>query len=455
MLLEEAKSQEDVVAALAAGDEELRDDIDMLLRDLARTWEANERGEEDELDDMLENLEHWDDFIEMVIRDSGHTEYPLTDDMVEGIKEELPGPFKVEWHSRFFSYPVKASVSYFWNTRNVPEYAEFIPSGEVDAFFADLGYGVEWDRQGPLLTDDVYGSGEGETHFVTTDAESFVEFCFDIVSRDIERKLSREPPEVLRRLFYERLSAAVDEEMSRRVRAANLPDEDVKNLLTDWFASGYGMSRGKDEVVEQLEEYLEAMSVAGVEREVVAEVTKEDLQRWGIVKGPLWEEAPWRLIKLLPADLRLEGTRMSHCVGKGDMGYIRSVKAGEIEIWSLRSRSDKPRFTLEVDSDFFERHPEEKADAILQLKGKANRTPGYADKAERVIFFPEEVVFWRELFEEKLGVVGVRAISDFAAIRTSSWYDMQQQVEARPNVLRRRSFDEPHRPMRRNIRRPW
>jgi hypothetical protein len=129
---------------------------------------------------------------------------------------------------------------------------------------------------------------------------------------------------------------------------------------------------------------------------------------------------------------------MNHCVGQSGMGYIDAVKRGETEIWSLRSRDNKPRFTLEVDASFHDAddnaaRPQTgaiptwarelpqphranylRATAIKQVKGKGNRTPGYADvRKTGGIKFPDEVIFWDSVFRA-MGV-DIDSVEDFDA----------------------------------------
>jgi hypothetical protein len=73
---------------------------------------------------------------------------------------------------------------------------------------------------------------------------------------------------------------------------------------------------------------------------------------------------------LLPAELPAEGKAMGMCVGRPDMGYGAAVRAGECKILSLRRPSGKPLFTIELDTNG-------PPTTIEQIKGKANRKPGF------------------------------------------------------------------------------
>jgi hypothetical protein len=78
------------------------------------------------------------------------------------------------------------------------------------------------------------------------------------------------------------------------------------------------------------------------------------------------------VINLLPSELPLEGSIQGMCVGRPEFGYARAVRAGDLQIHSLRRASGKPLFTFEVKLNEFD-NPSE----IAQIKGKANRLPGF------------------------------------------------------------------------------
>lgn len=75
---------------------------------------------------------------------------------------------------------------------------------------------------------------------------------------------------------------------------------------------------------------------------------------------------------LLAEELPEEGKIQGICVGRPDMGYDKAVRKGEIKIFSLRRPSGKPLFTLEM-----ELTKGGKVLRIEQIKGKANRLPGF------------------------------------------------------------------------------
>jgi hypothetical protein len=77
---------------------------------------------------------------------------------------------------------------------------------------------------------------------------------------------------------------------------------------------------------------------------------------------------------LLPSELPAEGKTMGMCVGRADMGYGKAVREGTAKILSLRRPSGKPLFTIEAATDLGGRVFIESID---QIKGKANRKPGF------------------------------------------------------------------------------
>lgn len=87
---------------------------------------------------------------------------------------------------------------------------------------------------------------------------------------------------------------------------------------------------------------------------------------------------------LLPSELAAEGKTMGMCVGRPDMGYGKAVRQGEIKILSLRRPSGKPLFTIEAilkqgaqNADEFPDAEDDDIVGLDQIKGKANRKPGW------------------------------------------------------------------------------
>jgi hypothetical protein len=88
--------------------------------------------------------------------------------------------------------------------------------------------------------------------------------------------------------------------------------------------------------------------------------------------GPM-RVRPYVLLNLTkPSQLKAESNDMRHCVGKPEHGYPKAVAEGRIQIWSLRTKGGKRKFTFEV--GLHDGEP----DSIDQIKGKPNnRLPGW------------------------------------------------------------------------------
>jgi hypothetical protein len=155
------------------------------------------------------------------------------------------------------------------------------------------------------------------------------------------------------------------------------------------------------------------------------------------------------LIKLRK-HLRLEGAIMRHCVGDVGMGYVKALREGEVQIWSLRDRRNKPHFTLEVDGSFDDRTDDDpllltltpafyRGRAIKQIKGKANRLPGLAGKQSSEITKPDEVIIWAHVLEDL--DVDIHQVDDL-----NSQYVAPLARNAREESCS--GFDLPYRPLR-------
>lgn len=87
------------------------------------------------------------------------------------------------------------------------------------------------------------------------------------------------------------------------------------------------------------------------------------------------------VLDLLPSELPTEGKAMGMCIGRPEMGYIRAVRQGDTKILSLRTQAGRPKFTIEA--SIKQGTPLEPTPAIYrisrinQIKGKANRLPGW------------------------------------------------------------------------------
>lgn len=433
MLLEDATSEEQVAAALEAGDDELRRDIEKKLEEAKDEWEQSGRGYDDDPEPIdMRSVVTQDDFIDRVILTSPAA-YELSDIPREKVEEALRyaashpsrgrtthyGPFYIDHRGgAHFSYTVEQGGSYSFRGSFFPENAKLIPSEMAMEFWDGLGPEYSWDQRSRVDSDDdFFGTGPGTEMFIEAPEGDFDEWCRDLVSEYVREAVKSEP-EKAKSVFFAAL-ANEDKALAEKLKAAKLDDEELLEFVTSWFEG----DNEQAEIVETIRDYFAALeSPTSLERETVITLSKQDIADMGIRQGTLFENAPWKLIKLHPADLRMEGTLMGHCVGKAGMGYVRAVKDGEIEIWSLRSRDNKPRFTLEIDKSKWDSADGPRvsgadivrARSILQLKGKANRTPGYADvRKTGGVKFPDEVIIWTHV----LNALGVdpTEVDDFDA----------------------------------------
>lgn len=452
MLLDDATSKEQVAAALEAGDDELREDIEEILNEVKRRWDRSP-GYDDfyEPIDMKDVVES-DAFVDLVIHKSP-AQYDLAQIPREEVESALRyaashetrgfrygqktqyGPFYLDDRGGdYFSYELEVGGNYTFPGKWFPKNAEFIPSNLAKEFWESLGDEFSWGYTAYVdRNEDNYGTGPGTSAYVEADEEKFNEWCRDLISSYISHNV-RKQPEKAKEIFFNGL-AAEDKALAEKLKNAKLPEEEILDFATSWFED----ESSKEEVLETIRDYFDALeSGTGEANEVIAEFSKEDIAAMGIRKGTLFENAPWKLIKLRPSDLRLEGTLMGHCVGSKGMGYIRAVKDGEIEIWSLRSRDNKPRFTLEVDTDFYSADDGGptmqtltpafyRARAIKQLKGKGNRRAGYADvRQSGGIKFPDEVIFWAHALQQL--DVDPDHVEDFTAFRADREESLKLQA---------------------------
>lgn len=483
MLLEDAASAEQVANVLAgahgeAEANELREDIEDKLRDVVR-WYGRHGGEVCEYEDfdLADAVVDNEKFLDAIIEQSP-AEYDLRlldrDDLQERVnataqrKTTSWRPALFDWgqgrsgrpNTSGFSFDVPSQMNCWISDRHFPENYEFIPSEFAEKFWDDLKseMGIsDWAE----ATDRIHenqGWADGEEITIGVGESDFAEWCRDLISEHINKIAEKNPNEV-RAMFRSALREGLPR-LAARFVAAQPNDDDVLDLAVKWFSGDQSEVRSEIEEWLDIVESPEGEAAEDAEREVVVEVAEDDLRKLGITTGTLWEERPWKLIKLEPKDLPSEGTSMRHCVGSKGMKYLQAVQNGEIEIWSLRSKDNKPRFTLEVDESFYRADnlsrlghspagPDEfRARAIKQVKGKANRLPGYADAYGRskVVRFPEEVQLWAWIFDQL--EVNAADVEDFVAFRAI--VNPSAPLPPQPNTGEACvGFDVPYRPLKR------
>lgn len=455
MLLSDATSREQVEAALAAGDEELRDDIATLI--VFALGSIKRRGldyetEEYSVEDIVKENE---DFLSEIVKQSDpDVSHVPIEKVQEAVGDQArygrrgeAGIFTTKEDSGWrragygFEWTFTPNYDVWLSESHLFENCEMVPAEYAKEFYADLDRinVIEWS-DGTDIIQQQNGWQEGhETVSIVAKEDDFKEFCHDIIKDHLRDLIKRDPDEAI--AGFVRAVREENPSIAAKLAATPPAKDDLIELTTSWSQADDEDER--EEVIQKVRDYYEAIEGGGSseQREEIATFSADELRQMGVTKGVLIEQAPWRLIKLRSSDLRAEGTRMKHCVGDKGMGYIKAVVDGYIEIWSFRDRDDKPRFTLEVDSSFYEAEdPDDKADAIKQIKGSTNRTPGYASKHDSGpnFKFPEEVAFWKQVFTD----IGVNptSVNDFDAAR-------ELAKNSRRRFTPNRSFDEPYEPL--------
>lgn len=183
----------------------------------------------------------------------------------------------------------------------------------------------------------------------------------------------------------EHITPALFERLKKHEK--EIPNEEWGDLCTALWGSDTEPEQLKLNVTTSLTDFLDLLETPSY-----AETDPHRIV--GVIEWPMVgrvdqisenERSPWTVIRLTPGDLSLEGTRLRHCVGRPEMGYVRALSRGEIEVWSVRNVVNKPIFTIEVDVSINDARPkgftladftEGRAACIKQVKGKTNRTPG-------------------------------------------------------------------------------
>ncbi len=212
-------------------------------------------------------------------------------------------------------------------------------------------------------------------------------------------------------------SAKYDETL--REALASMSDSDIEKaaaLLADEepyylrFGSQYGRSEltvDRDFFDSDPEYYFESSArvVADINLDVLIETLKEKLvESGGLLPEGTPDEVVYRyagtnatvggasargmyVIAMRPEQLRAEGAALGICVGRTEHGYRESLKKGRIKLFSIRTEAGKPKFTIEVSMGS---HRQPLYTDIRQVKGKANRLPGF-EPGKPTLSKPDEV----------------------------------------------------------------
>jgi len=389
MLLENATSKKQVQEALDDGDNELHQDIARSLKRAVSDWRDNEDGighsgfRNDQIN-VLENEVYGNErFARDVVDESKKSSYSLDQIPLEFIIARLRtlpvnrgrlGPFSLETgESGDFSFHFVQENHHSFEALFLPDNWELIPDSYAAQFWKSFGK-IKWDETSKFGHNDGTSEGTDDLYIEARDSD-FIELCKDILTAYVSDeehfdswsrrcaltscgapygqwvrksgRLVQASFELLVKKFIEIVSFLHMDEIEEKDLAA-LDHELLKGFAVQWFTSTSGTQQ---DIVESLLDAIAAKAGGAVEEpeHVIMELPKEKLAELGITKGVLAEEAPWKLLKLSARQLSTEGASMNHCVGDRGMGYAEAVRKGEIDIWSLRDRTGKPRFTIEVD----------------------------------------------------------------------------------------------------------
>lgn len=113
------------------------------------------------------------------------------------------------------------------------------------------------------------------------------------------------------------------------------------------------------------------------------------------------------VVDLAPSALQGEGAALGICVGQKKYGYHDAVACGEEKVYSIRTEAGKPKFTINQVNLESGTNGE-----VLQVKGKANRLPGFA--ADSTSFSKADEVRLIVEFLQSLGITNeeIKAIAD-------------------------------------------
>jgi len=205
--------------------------------------------------------------------------------------------------------------------------------------------------------------------------EGFREWLVDLRTRYYSNLVNEDPEKAV--AAFMRILETEHPKVHAKLKKAKLPADVLADYAVAYFED-------PEEGLAVIQEAMGLWGYEGTKAETRLTIDRDVLRELGITSGRFWDGAPWSLLNLPPAELAYEGTSQRHCVGRHDMGYREGVEGGEIEIWSLRSKHNKPLLTFEVDMELWEPEydpmPEDaravyRGRALSQVKGKLNRVP--------------------------------------------------------------------------------
>ena len=242
---------------------------------------------------------------------------------------------------------------------------------------------ADWSSYAPAADDlPTYYSGfiDGYEYWrLEIKSSDLLEWAVDLRTEYFSELVDADPEEAIK--AFQRILTQSYPALAKRVKKAKFP----KDVLADYAVAFF---EDQEQGLQIISEAVGAWGYEGTRGETLLEVDKAALQALGITQGRWWDGAPWKLLNLPVEELAYEGTLMRHCVGRFDMGYRNAVARGVTQIWSLRSRFNRPILTFEINvHDWRSPNAIIRAGAIEQLKGKLNRLAGGDADEARVLFW--------------------------------------------------------------------
>jgi hypothetical protein len=139
-----------------------------------------------------------------------------------------------------------------------------------------------------------------------------------------------------------------------------------------------------DEIMSDMNDNLPEAEEQGLPEEDYVDLDEEER----VLARITLHDGVYKVLDLLPTDLKKETKKMNICVGKPEFGYMGGIKSGRLRILSVRPESGegvwKRTFTIEValephdnKSNISEVYENNGFASIDQVKGQRNRTPGF------------------------------------------------------------------------------
>lgn len=305
MKLEDAKSKEEVAAAIAAGDQEMIDSVDAFLEEARDSFMGSNDhyGEEEDpfgysfgqrdagISEIVNDNEA---FLNKVIQESASTGFDLSKVPRELVKKNIEytcsgesdrgerfshwGPFaihaeddrhspRLEW-----SYVLKGSRRVRFSEDHFPDMdlAALIPEDKAEAFWKDIALeelstwkarrdgnpDFDWQEPTSVLGEN-YGYGVGNAYGIGSYSdEKFSEWCRDIVSEHVN-KLVNSDPKAAYELFLS--SAKLTDSLKALIQKGeaaegdNWPTEEVMDFVVKYFEEQYDST---EEIISELDNYL-------------------------------------------------------------------------------------------------------------------------------------------------------------------------------------------------------